>query len=45
MSSNESNNKILNKVYHDPAGFGSITSTFKEAFKQVVAATTRRPNH
>ena len=33
MSSNESHNTILNKVYHDPAGYGSITSTFKEAFK------------
>ena len=33
MSSNDSHNKILNKVYHDPAGYGSITSTFKEAFK------------
>ncbi len=32
MSSNESHHKILNKVYHDPAGYGSITSTFKEAF-------------
>ena len=32
MSSNESHTKLLNKVYHDPAGYGSITSTFKEAF-------------
>ena len=33
-STNESHNKIINKVYHDPAGYGSITATFKEAFKQ-----------
>ena len=33
MSSTDNHHKILNKVYHDPAGYGSITSTFKEAFK------------
>ena len=33
MSSTDNHNKILNKVYHDPAGYGSITSTFKEAYK------------
>ena len=25
---------ISHKVYHDPAGYGSITSTFTDAFKQ-----------
>ena len=25
---------IIHKVYHDPAGYGSITSTSKDAFKQ-----------
>ena len=39
MSSNESHNKILIKVYHDPAYFGSITSTSKEAFKQYKTIT------
>jgi hypothetical protein len=34
MSSTENYNKILNNIYYDPAGFGSIISTFKEAFKQ-----------
>ena len=34
MSSNESHHKLLNKVYHDPAGYGAITSTFKQAFEQ-----------
>ena len=33
MSSNESHNKILNTVYHGPAGYGSIPSTCKEAVK------------
>ena len=33
-STNESHNKTINTVYHDPAGYGSITSTFKEAFTQ-----------
>ena len=32
-STNESHDKIFNKVYHDPGGYGSITSTFKEAFQ------------
>ena len=32
-SINESHDKIINKVYYDPAGYGSITSTCKEAFK------------
>jgi hypothetical protein len=34
MSSTESYDKLLNKIYYDPAGYGSIISTFKEAFKQ-----------
>ena len=34
MISTDSHNNILNKVYHDPAGHGSITSTFKSAFRQ-----------
>ena len=33
MSSHESHHTILNKVYHGPTGYGSITSAFKEAFK------------
>ena len=33
-STNESHATIINKVYHDPTGYGSITSTFKEAFEQ-----------
>ena len=33
-STNESHDKIINKVYYDPAGYGSITSTCKQAFKQ-----------
>ena len=32
-STNESHDKIINKVYYDPVGHGSITSTFKEAFQ------------
>ena len=32
MSSNESHDQIINNVYYDPAGYGSITSTFKQAF-------------
>ena len=32
-SINENHDKIINKVYYDPAGHGSITSTFKEAFQ------------
>ena len=28
-STNDSHDKIINKVYYDPAGHGSITSTFK----------------
>ena len=36
-STNESLNNIINKVYHDPTGYGSITSTFKEAFEQETA--------
>ena len=39
MSSNDNHNNILNKVYHDPAGYGSITSTFKEAFKHYKTIT------
>ena len=31
-STNENHNKLIDKVYHDPAAYGSITSTFKEAF-------------
>jgi hypothetical protein len=34
MSSTESYNKLLNQIYYDPAGYGSITSTFKESVKQ-----------
>ena len=30
-STNESHAKIIHKAYYDPAGYGSITSTFKEA--------------
>ena len=33
-SINENHNQIINKVYYDPAGHGSITSTFKEAFQK-----------
>ena len=33
-STNESHNQIISKIYYDPAGYGSITATFKEAFKQ-----------
>ena len=29
-STTESPAKISNKVYHDPAGYGSTTSTFKK---------------
>ena len=32
-SPTESHDNILNKVCYDPAGYGSITSTFKEAFQ------------
>ena len=32
-STNESHDQMINKVYYDPAGYGSITSTCKEAFK------------
>ena len=32
MSANGSHDQIIDKVYYDPAGYGSITSTFKEAF-------------
>jgi len=34
MSSNESHDRIIKKVYYNPSGYGSITSTLKEAFKQ-----------
>ena len=34
MSSNESHDKIIKKVYYDPSCYGSITSTLKEAFTQ-----------
>jgi hypothetical protein len=30
---NESHDAILNNIDYDKAGFGSITSTFKEAFQ------------
>ena len=33
-SPNESHTKLITKVYHDPAGYGSTTSTSKESFKQ-----------
>ena len=33
-SSNESHTKIVNQFYYDPAGYGSITSTFKEVVRQ-----------
>ena len=33
MSSNESHDKIINHVYYNPAGDGSIPTTFKEAFQ------------
>jgi hypothetical protein len=33
-STHESHDKIINKIYYDPAGYGSITSTFKEALQQ-----------
>ena len=32
-SPTESHDNTLNKVCYDPAGYGSITSTFKEAFQ------------
>ena len=35
----KAHHKILNKVYHDPAGYGSITWTFKEAFKLTTTIT------
>ena len=38
-STNESHDKILKKVYDDPAGYGSITSTFKEAFQHYKTIT------
>jgi hypothetical protein len=31
MSSNEEKNKILDKIYYDPAGYGSVKNTYKEA--------------
>jgi hypothetical protein len=33
MSTNGSHDKIINTIYYDEAGYGSITSTFKEAFQ------------
>jgi hypothetical protein len=39
MSSTESYTKLLNHIYYDPAGYGSIISTFKEAFKQYKTIT------
>jgi DNA replication protein DnaD len=39
MSTNERHDKILNTIYHDEAGYGSITSTFKEAFQTCKAIT------
>ena len=39
MSSNASHDKLINKVYYDPAGYGSITSTFKEAFQKYKTIT------
>jgi hypothetical protein len=42
MSSiNESHDKIINNIYYDPAGYGSITSTFKEAFQQYKTITLK----
>ena len=29
MRLHESHDNIINEVYHDPAGYGSTTSTFK----------------
>ena len=34
MRSNGSHDKVINNIYHGPAGYGSITSTFKEAFQK-----------
>ena len=34
MSSNESHDKTIKKVYYGPSGYGSITYTLKEAFAQ-----------
>ena len=31
---NENKNKIINKTYYDPAGYGSIQQTYKDASKQ-----------
>ena len=31
--------KQLNKAYYDPAGYGSVTSTFKEAFQECKTMT------
>ena len=33
MRLHESHDNIINEVYHDPAGYGSTNSTFKEAFQ------------
>ena len=38
-SIDENHDKIINKVYYDPAGHGSITSTFKEASQQYKTIT------
>ena len=40
-STNESHDKLFNKVYYDPAGYGPITSTFKEAFKHYKTITLK----
>ena len=39
MSSNESHAILRNEVYYDPAGYGSITSTCKEAFQKYKTTT------
>ena len=45
MSSNESHDQIINKVYYDPTGYGSITSTFKEAFQNYKTITLNDVNN
>ena len=41
MSSNESHDDIISKVYYDATGYGSITSTFKEAFQTYKTMTLK----
>jgi hypothetical protein len=38
-STHESHDNLINNIYDDPAGYGSITSTFKEAFQTYKAIT------